>query len=585
MSAITPDLVSQYASKWGVPLPLAMGIFGQESGMGSASPNIGQITNGTAANPGYGMAPLSQSDLNDPNKNIDFSLGYFKNKAAALGFTNLSDPAQAAGALQAYNGGGDPNYVQNVANKMGPSGAPMASVAPMASSGGAPVAPGATMTPQPLPPMPPSFGQAPAGSSAAPQVDQSGHQGDPLVAMGMAMMGGNGWHDAMAKGGEAYATAQAQQLGVAKVNAGLQNDAANRDAIAPEQAAQTANLRAQGWKALNPQAISPLDAATFNEGVRRDNITQSDALARNATGLEEAKTRAQYMTQMQADRDSQNKSSQPYVDRGPDGVDPPQFYQMTMTKGGQTSILDSQGKTIPALPPSAEPMSAALHLPPDEMATVKSSVTARNAAAAAATTARDQDTRYTNAMAALQAPGANVTPGILGTLGRNLDAATGMNLTGNLSDEQIANAMLQQDMLGQFSKAGSGGQRVTDSLRSFITNAQPHLGQDPQAIVGLTKVLQQQNAPKFQVMDQFDALSAPQKQHIIHNTGFAPWADQQTKQLLASQKAAASAPGQPPANRPPLASFRTAPVAPQPGPQGAPPLADPMTGQTGNYQD
>ena len=63
-------MIATAAQQTGVPYPLASAVFSQESGKGAASPNIGQITSGTAANPGYGMAPISQSDIQDPYKNV-----------------------------------------------------------------------------------------------------------------------------------------------------------------------------------------------------------------------------------------------------------------------------------------------------------------------------------------------------------------------------------------------------------------------------------------------------------------------------------------------------------------------------------
>jgi soluble lytic murein transglycosylase-like protein len=73
-----------------------------------------QIQPSTARQPGYGVDPLDPSKLTDPAENIRFGARYLAARAKAEGVTNWNDPAQAAKGLTAYNGGGDPNYAQNV---------------------------------------------------------------------------------------------------------------------------------------------------------------------------------------------------------------------------------------------------------------------------------------------------------------------------------------------------------------------------------------------------------------------------------------------------------------------------------------
>jgi hypothetical protein len=117
-SASTPlamaSMITDAAAKHGIHPALARAYLQQESGMGATSRNIGQITDATAAAPGYGMQPISASDIQDPQKNIDFSLGYFRARGDAAGVKDWNDPSQWSMALNAYNGGGDPNYVQHV---------------------------------------------------------------------------------------------------------------------------------------------------------------------------------------------------------------------------------------------------------------------------------------------------------------------------------------------------------------------------------------------------------------------------------------------------------------------------------------
>jgi hypothetical protein len=78
---------------------------------------LGQVTASTAANPGYGLPPLSDVDRADPNKNAAWAARYLEARGRAAGLTrpeDWNDPAKLALALRAYNGGGDPNYVANV---------------------------------------------------------------------------------------------------------------------------------------------------------------------------------------------------------------------------------------------------------------------------------------------------------------------------------------------------------------------------------------------------------------------------------------------------------------------------------------
>jgi soluble lytic murein transglycosylase-like protein len=110
-----------------VPPPLLHALITQESGwkpnaQGKGSDfGLGQVTASTAANPGYGLPPLSDADRADPYKNAAWSARYLEARGKAAGLTrpeDWSDPAKLALALKAYNGGGDPNYVQNVTRHM-----------------------------------------------------------------------------------------------------------------------------------------------------------------------------------------------------------------------------------------------------------------------------------------------------------------------------------------------------------------------------------------------------------------------------------------------------------------------------------
>lgn len=118
-------MVAPAALERGIPLGVALAMFQQESGGkpgavgdGGKSVGLGQIQDATARNPGYGVAPMDPAMRTDPQANINFSLDYLKGKGAAVGATDFSNPDHQALALRAYNGGGDPNYVQNVRAQM-----------------------------------------------------------------------------------------------------------------------------------------------------------------------------------------------------------------------------------------------------------------------------------------------------------------------------------------------------------------------------------------------------------------------------------------------------------------------------------
>ncbi|WP_165839057.1 transglycosylase SLT domain-containing protein [Roseicella frigidaeris] len=133
--------VQTAAQRNSIPPQLLAGILSRESGWnpnargGAGEVGLGQILPSTARNPGFGMQGVDPATLNDPTANINFAADYFGARARAKGL-DLSNPSHQDLALRAYNGGGDPNYVQNVRAKM----APIAD-ALMAGAGGATTAP------------------------------------------------------------------------------------------------------------------------------------------------------------------------------------------------------------------------------------------------------------------------------------------------------------------------------------------------------------------------------------------------------------------------------------------------------------
>lgn len=141
-------LIERAASERGIPPALANALFSVESGFNPQARNprtgafgLGQVLASTAAQPGYGLQPITEADLADPNKAVPWSLDYLNARGKALGVTDWNDPQQQARALRAYGENTD-EYVNKVQSRMG---------------GGTP--------------MPAPAGPAPAPAQAAPQDD------------------------------------------------------------------------------------------------------------------------------------------------------------------------------------------------------------------------------------------------------------------------------------------------------------------------------------------------------------------------------------------------------------------------------
>jgi len=173
---VPPELLPHYqaaAEKYGVPVDLLIAQHKQESNLnpgatgGAGEVGLGQILPATAKSPGFGMAGADPKALRDPAANIDFSARYLAARAKAAG-ADLRTPEGVTKALKAYNGGGDPNYVQNVtryipgAQKALAGGAP-ATPTPVGQNPNAkvqipppattPAAPGQATMPPPEPPL------------------------------------------------------------------------------------------------------------------------------------------------------------------------------------------------------------------------------------------------------------------------------------------------------------------------------------------------------------------------------------------------------------------------------------------------
>jgi soluble lytic murein transglycosylase-like protein len=111
---------AEASKETGIPVDLLIAQARQESGFnadakgGAGEVGLFQIKPGTASSPGFGLPPVDLASITGPDNvrnNIMFGARYLK---ARMGSGDPTNPAVQAAGLHAYNGGGDPNYVQNV---------------------------------------------------------------------------------------------------------------------------------------------------------------------------------------------------------------------------------------------------------------------------------------------------------------------------------------------------------------------------------------------------------------------------------------------------------------------------------------
>jgi soluble lytic murein transglycosylase-like protein len=189
-----PDLMPHFeaaSAETGIPVPVLVATARQESNFNpqargrAGEIGVMQIMPSTARQPGFGVAGVDPAVLNDPGENIRFGARYLRARAGAN--ADFNDPQALALALRNYNGGGDPNYVENVTRWMPQDLATPAALNPaQVAQAPAPQAPGMG---QPAPAMP-QGGQRGAGdtvtiggrSFSMPAIMQAMTDPDPQVA-------------------------------------------------------------------------------------------------------------------------------------------------------------------------------------------------------------------------------------------------------------------------------------------------------------------------------------------------------------------------------------------------------------------
>lgn len=256
-------IVTEAAARHGLPPELAKALFQQESSFGTnpaAKGNIGQVIASTAEKPGYGMEPISPADLTDPTKNVDFSLRYLKSRGAEAGVTDWKDPKQWAVALKAYNGGGDPQYVEHVAQYL-PTGTALRTGGTDMAGPGVPQGQGA----QPPGQQPPQGQQQPGGVPSRAQAAMS------MIMRAQAALTGIDPHNAYYPQVKAAAEAQIEQgkllLGISQQEQTRADAERTRTENRAQHVEDLAETRRLATENRTPQTITMIDPGGKGVGI------------------------------------------------------------------------------------------------------------------------------------------------------------------------------------------------------------------------------------------------------------------------------------------------------------------------------
>jgi hypothetical protein len=105
-------LIDRAAAENNIPPALLRSMIRRESGGnpnavgGAGETGIAQILPSTARQPGYGLPPISEADMRDPEKAVPWMARYLAARGRAAGVTDWNDPQQAGIGAAAYNGAG-----------------------------------------------------------------------------------------------------------------------------------------------------------------------------------------------------------------------------------------------------------------------------------------------------------------------------------------------------------------------------------------------------------------------------------------------------------------------------------------------
>ncbi len=525
---------------------------------------------------------LMQADPNAPLGDVlTRAVGPQQAQAMMAANPGLLNPMRTAGGVVQANS----QRMMNGAQTAGGMGSVPPSTLPPQVPSAAPQAP-MSFQASPPPPMPQNFGTQTVPNAPAPTVNTAGHTGDPLVALGMGMMGGNGWHDAMAKGGEAYAAAQAQGQQNARANAQLQMDTNQLDAQAPDRAAQVAAQRAQAWRLLNP-TLSPDTAASLNVqargqdqqaalGAASNALTQrgqdigfADAQRGQDVSMQDAQFRAQYMNQMAKGQPQQ------FVVPAADGSVGRMIEVQNSPAGSTIRDISGGGAPLSALPPGAVPMSSFNQEQQRGFQADKASAKDIGEVMDNAANARNQMDQLQQTLNQANTPGALTGPGMVKSFGRFIDGVTGTSTFGDLSAEQAAQMAAGAGNWNSVRESihGTGG-RLTQQEVGLLQENFPHMATDPAARAAVAAVTQRGLQRQVDVAQQWMDMDPTMQASIKRSMSVPQWEAKATMNWNASHTLPAVA-GPAPGASPAPAQASSNPMV------SSPPIATPsLSGKT-----
>lgn len=594
-SFLTADANAESGGNFGIgyhnrALSSAAGPFGITDatwgGLSSKYPQLG-LSSANRFDPDANMraATALQGEWSDslrskglPVNNASLGLSSFLGPAAASSFLQADPnetvqaalersvgPAQAARMIAANPGVLDGSrtvgqVLQFNQSRMGAGGAPDASTGLPAAPGGMSAAPQVpslgTIQATPPPPIPSDFAMPVSGPVQAPQVDQSGHDGDPGIMAGLGMMGGMSWQDAMQGGLKGYQAAVAQQQENARADAQLQGETNNLNATQDFRAAQAAHARAQAWQELHP-TISPDQALSANVRLREQDVQQR---GQDAT-MQEAQAR------LEASRAMIRGAPQQFVVPGDDGS-PSRTIEVASTPNGQVYTDLNSGQRIDHLPAGAVPMGSY-----NQQTARDSKVQAAQAKDIGAITQAGMDA--TNQMETLRRVQADANdpralngPGVTLSLGRLVDSLAGTSVFGDKTAEDLSKMDLGQLNWNSVRDSihGTGG-RLTQQEVGLLQKNFASVSTDPTARNQVIGVIQRSLQRQQQIANDWTGMDPTLRAAVLRTPGgkgVAEWQFGENQRLAAQQPqvdagvpatSVGSSLGSPSGPRPPLSSF------------------------------
>ena len=519
---------------------------------------------GPAAASAFAKAPPGANALDT----VAQALGPEKARLFSASNPTILTPGATVGDVISHN---DRTHVNSNGRDLGQ--------APMST----PASPGGMPTAAPPPPMPDDFARGPQDPSRVAQVDTSGHDGDGLIATGLAMMSGRDWRDSMGKAGEAYSAAADRAKAIQLRNAELENDAIKRDTDAPYRAAQVAEARASAWNTLNaPTTLTAAQQATLQQSQNELDVRRqqnAEILAMDRARLQQSDDQFRQTQELRSRQfDEGAKQSQQFIVPG-DQPGLEQNVQVTQNRNGAVEVRNlSTGEVLPTLPPGAIPQGT---YNSQQQQAARLSGKADTAAASILTDAQAADSRVAEINRAIEAgnrPDANLGPDAGSRIARAVFPLLGIES----SDQDMAKMTLAGVSNSIASAALKGQGAVSDSERKLMAALSPQVETSAAARNQMLTIVRDIAARPAMVGKLWmDASPADKQAARASQTALAEWKYGATQKVIAAQEAARQstpAAGQAPTastfwKRPQAATGQSAqgtPAAPQA--QAAPPI-------------